>query len=229
MSPFEATSSSLIKLAVEALTSAPHYTPAQRQTRAEAVVCAIMAFLPTEPLQIMLASQAVGHHFTLLDTFREINNRALPDDMSVRMRMVASMQTRTTLALLKEFRAVRKERLALAQADQAAARGIGLVGVPAETIPATAQPTDAPADALRVASNPEPVRNAEPLPEADEGTPEEHLEAFKTAYIETLAALEEARDLDPARAARALDMLKKANPSAMIADDEPVMPSYATG
>src|SRR5258706_11119308 len=124
MSPFEASSRALIQLAVDSLASAPHFTPAEKKTRTEAVICLIMAFLPTDPVQTMLASQAVGHHFTLLDTFREINNRALDDTISVRMRMMTAMGTRMTLALVRELRVVRKHHIAAVQteAEQTAIR-----------------------------------------------------------------------------------------------------------
>src|SRR6185312_4895315 len=118
MTPFEATSSALIQLAVESLASAPHFTAAQKKLRSDAVICLIMAFLPTEPVQTMLASQVVGHHFTLLDTFREINHRAMTDVNSTRMRQVSVMQTRSALSLVQELRIVRKHHFAAVQAEQ---------------------------------------------------------------------------------------------------------------
>ena len=48
-----------------------------------------MAFLPSEPVQTMLASQAVGQHMMVLDTFRDIQHRSLSENGSVRLRMVA--------------------------------------------------------------------------------------------------------------------------------------------
>ena len=95
-SVFEAGSASLIRLAVESLTSDPSLTPEQARTRGEAVVCAIMAFLPSEPVQTMLASQAVGQHMMVLDTFRDIQRRSLSENGAIRMRMIACTLTRTT-------------------------------------------------------------------------------------------------------------------------------------
>jgi hypothetical protein len=196
MSLFEATSTALIKLAVESLASAPHYTQAEKKTRTEAVVCAIMAFLPFEPVQTMLASQAVGHHFTLMDTFREINNRAMPDTLSVRMRMVTSMQTRMTLALVKELRVVRKEALAVAEADRA-------VGAPVAQGPEAATPLAPMVESTR----PEPPSAGEPT--ADDATFKAHILAFQEALAATQATLEEARALDKPTAARANSHLEK--------------------
>jgi hypothetical protein len=118
---FQSTCQALIQLTVEALATAPHLTQAQQKTRTEAVVNAIMAFLPTEPVQVMLASQAVGHHLSLMDTFQQIQHRALPDAVSVKMRSVALAETRAMLALVKELRVVRKEMIAAAQAERSTA------------------------------------------------------------------------------------------------------------
>src|SRR6185312_1211027 len=122
MSLFENTSSSLIQLAIECLASGSHFTAAQKKIRTEAVVCAIMAFLPSEPVQTMLASQAVGHHFTVMDTFREIDVRALTETGSVRMRVASATQTRMMLALVREIRIVRKHHIAAVEAEQTAIR-----------------------------------------------------------------------------------------------------------
>ena len=104
---FEASSTALIRLAVEALASDPALTPAQAQVRGEAVVCGIMAFLPSDPVQTMLASQAVGQHLLVLDTFREIQVRSLSENGSLRMRLAAGTLTRTTLSLMRELRVTR--------------------------------------------------------------------------------------------------------------------------
>ena len=47
-------------------------------------MCGIMAFLPSDPVQTMLASQAVGQHLLVLDTFREIQVRSLSENGSLR-------------------------------------------------------------------------------------------------------------------------------------------------
>ena len=182
-SVFEAGSASLIRLAVESLTSDPSLTPEQARTRGEAVVCAIMAFLPSEPVQTMLASQAVGQHMMVLDTFRDIQRRSLSENGAIRMRMIAGTLTRTTLSLIREIRvtraahrsAVLEERQALraraeweaAQAGEAAAAGE--VAAPAQP-PSAAQPLPtqaapaqspsvqpAPAQSPRVQAAPAPV------------------------------------------------------------------------
>ncbi len=104
---FEASSTALIRLAVEALASDPALTPVQARVRGEAVVCGIMAFLPADPVQTMLASQAVGQHLLVLDTFREIQVRSLSENGSPRMRLAAGTLTRTTLSLMRELRVTR--------------------------------------------------------------------------------------------------------------------------
>ena len=81
---------------------------AEKKTRADAVTGAIGAFRPTEPVQTMLASQVVGHHLILLDTFRDIVERGA----STRPQSTGAMQTRMTIALIKELRIVRAESLA---------------------------------------------------------------------------------------------------------------------
>ena len=149
-SVFEAGSPSLIRLAVESLTSDPSLTPEQARTRGEAVVCAIMAFLPSEPVQTMLASQAVGQHMMVLDTFRDIQRRSLSENGAIRMLMIACTLTRTTLSLLREIRvtraahraAVLEERQALrarAEWEAAQAREAEEAKAPAQP-PSAAQP-----------------------------------------------------------------------------------------
>ena len=135
---FQSTCQALIQLTVEALATAPHFTQAQKKIRTEAVVNLIMAFLPTEAIQVMLASQATGHHFSLMDTFQQIHNRALADGISVKMRTISTMETRMTLALSKELRIVRKDMIAAAQAERMVART-----APAEQ--PVEQPTEPPA------------------------------------------------------------------------------------
>ena len=102
----------LLKIAADALASAPHFTEAETKSRREAVVHAIMAFLPTEPVQTMLASQAVGYHLSVMEGFREINATSLSPAMAARARMVAVAQTRTVLQVVRELRIVRKGALA---------------------------------------------------------------------------------------------------------------------
>jgi hypothetical protein len=117
---FKAANTSLIRLAVEAMASAPYLTAAEKQMRSEAVSCGIMAFLPSEPVQTMLASQAVGQHLLALDTFREAFNRSLTENASVRMRTAAAMCTRSTLSLMREIRVVRLGHHAAVVADKVA-------------------------------------------------------------------------------------------------------------
>jgi hypothetical protein len=124
MTPFEATSQSVIELAVRSLASAPHFTAAERKTRTEAVVCAIMAFLPFEPVQTMLASQAVGHHVSLMDTFEEINGRAMSQSMSLATRKVSIAQTRIVLKLVDKLGEVRRDMLAAAEAERVAMQAL---------------------------------------------------------------------------------------------------------
>ena len=114
IAPFQETNQSLIMMAVDALASAPHFTQIQKDTRAKAVANAVMAFRPAEPVQAMLAIQGVGHHFTLLDTFKEIANRPMPDSLPQRLLAITTSQTKTTLALIRELRIVRKESIATA-------------------------------------------------------------------------------------------------------------------
>lgn len=146
---FHTTCGDLIKLAVESLASARYLTAAQQRSRGQAVVNTIMAFMPSEPVQVMLASQAAGHHFSLMDTFQQIHDRSLTAGISVRMRAISAMETRMTLALVRELRTVRREMLAAAQAERLAmAASTDPVSeppapVPGQDVPETAPPTAA--------------------------------------------------------------------------------------
>lgn len=171
-SVFEASSTALIRLAVEALASDPALTPAQAQVRGEAVVCGIMAFLPSDPVQTMLASQAVGQHLLVLDTFREIQHRSLSENGSLRMRLAASTLTRTTLSLMRELRvtraahraAVLEESEALrARAEWEAAEAREAADVWEAGAASREAPAPAPAPVPPVAVQPAPP-SAQPLP-----------------------------------------------------------------
>ena len=181
-SVFEASSTALIRLAVEALASDPALTPAQAQVRGEAVVCGIMAFLPSDPVQTMLASQAVGQHLLVLDTFREIQHRSLSENGSLRMRLAASTLTRTTLSLMRELRVTRaahraavleeKEAVrARAEWDAAEAREaasppcVQAAPVPVQPVPApvSGQPLEVPSPLIRpLPAGPGMARPAQP-------------------------------------------------------------------
>ena len=189
---FQSTCQSLIQITVEALASSPHHTQAQRKVRTEAVVNSVMAFLPTEPIQVMLASQAVGHHLSLMDTFQQIHNRALADNISVKMRTISAVETRMTLALVREVRRVRKEMIAVAQAERAAA-------------PVT--PPPAPVEPPAPAAEPPAVQTETPQPRAadtvDDATFAAHITDYENALLALEETLNEARALDKPTAAAA--------------------------
>lgn len=88
----------------------------------DVVVNGVMSFLPTDPLQIMLASQAVGHHLDLLDGMCALNSGTLTPHQTARARASTIAQSRVMLAMVRECRIVRKERLTLMAADREAAR-----------------------------------------------------------------------------------------------------------
>jgi hypothetical protein len=152
---FQATNTAIIRLAVESFTSNPGLTPAQKQQRSEAVVCGIMAFLPSEPVQTMLASQAMGHHLLFLDTFQEIFNRGVTENASAQLRSAAAICTRSTLSLLREMRRVKTQHLAGLRAEQALADAHA------------AAEAKAAADELAAAAEPEPATE----PDADLAAP----------------------------------------------------------
>ena len=179
---FQTTNQALMLLAVESLATAPHFTEAQKKMRTEAVINAIMAFLPAEPVQTMLASQGVGHHFILLDTFREITNRALPDTMSLRLRSISGMQTKMTLALVKELRVVRKEMQAADAAERA-------------SLAAEAAQAEAPPQAE---------------PEINDDAFAAHAAEYEEVLAALSTTLEEARTLDKPAAEKAVRHLEKA-------------------
>ncbi len=103
----------------------------------EVVVNGIMSFLPTDPLQIILASEAVGHHLEFLDAMRELKSGTLKPHETARARASAIAQSRIVLAMVRECRIVRKERLTLMAADREAARAA------AEAKPEASAPTSA--------------------------------------------------------------------------------------
>src|SRR5579863_328827 len=101
---FVANSKSLLELAVEALSTAPRFTAAQVAMRRDAVFHGVLAFVPTEPVQTMLAADAVAFHLSVMDSFQEINQAAAPLEVSARARAGASGQAKTMLALMRKFR-----------------------------------------------------------------------------------------------------------------------------
>ena len=187
MTHFQTTCQALIAMAAESLASAPHLTPAQKKTRTEAVICGIMAFLPSEPVQSMLAAQAVGHHVMLMDTFQQICGRALDDKMACKMRMAAALETRMMLALVRELRVVRKDMIAAAEAEQAAAQE---AAAQTETAP------EAPPETTDADSQAEGDAIEDPAFQA-------HIVDFENAWHAVQETLAEARALDPVDAPRA--------------------------
>jgi hypothetical protein len=143
VSEFQAGNLALIQLAVDAFAKRPTLTEAQQKTRAEAVVRAVAGFLPFEPVQTILAIEAVGHHLALLDTFRDLGSGNLSDAQTMRARTATMGQTRSFLSVVKELRTVRQERLALYRAEEAATRSqAARDGQAAESDPAAAVPAN---------------------------------------------------------------------------------------
>ena len=214
---FQSTCQALIQIAVESLASAPHFTPAQKKTRTEAVVNLIMAFLPTEPIQVMLASQAVGHHVSLMDTFQQIHNRALSDNISVKMRTISLVETRMVLALVKELRVVRKEMIAAAQSERAATPAR-----PVEPPPPAAEPPAAEPPAAEPPAAEPPATELEasrPLPAGtvDDAAFAAHIADYENALLAPPAALEEARARDKPTAAAAIGHPASVTPPGLAA------------
>ena len=212
---FQSTCQALIQVTVEALATAPHFTQAQKKTRTAAVVDLIMAFLPTEPIQVMLASQAVGHHLSLMDTFQQIHNRALADAISVKMRTISTMETRMTLALARELRIVRKDMIAAAQEERTAERTAGRTAE--QTAEQTAPVEQSPVEQPRVDQSlveksrldppavpplvRKPAQMAEPAAPTAGGTVDDatfaaHIADYENAFLALEETLLEARALD---------------------------------
>jgi hypothetical protein len=117
-----AANQSLLQYAADSLGPSPNLTEAERKIRGEAVTDAITAFLPDDPLQTMLASEAIGFHLSIMDGFREINSLPMTRAESSRARMVAVAQTKMVLALVRELRIARKDALAAVEPESAAAQ-----------------------------------------------------------------------------------------------------------
>ena len=225
---FQQSCQALIALAVEAFASSPHLTAAQRKVRAEAVVSAIMAFLPTEPVQVMLASQAVGHHLGVLDTFQQVFNRALADGISVKLRSISIGGTRMTLSLTGELRRVRKEMIAVARQEREAmdARRTAAPGPVVETPsveppPAEPMPVETPVHAPATAAPAVPPRSLAEVQLAAEtiGDTEfaAHIAAFENALAEVEQTLRESPALDAPTAAAAIGHLAAVTPPGLMA------------
>ena len=223
---FQKACQALIQQAVEALASSPHLTQAQRNVRAEAVVSAIMAFLPTEPVQVMLASQAVGHHLGVMDTFQQIHNRALADGISVKMRSISIGETRMMLLLVHELRRVRKEMTTAAEAERedrpaqpAAAAAAKPVARPIAAPTAVEVPVRAPAPVAASPAAPPPSladirRAAEEVGDTEFAA---HIADFEKALTDMAESLEEARALDKPTAAAANGHLVAIDPPGLAA------------
>ena len=224
---FQQSCQALIALAVEALATSPHLTAAQRKIRSEAVVSAIMAFLPTEPVQVMLASQAVGHHLGVLDTFQQIHNRALADGISVKMRSISIGETRMMLALTGELRRVRKEMIAVAREEQEAmgARRMAapepVVATPVVETPAVKPPApmplETPVHAPAAAAPPSlaDIRLAAETVGDSEFAAD--IAAFENALNDMQQTLQEAAALDAPTAAAASSHLAAVTPPGLLA------------
>ena len=193
---------SLLQYAADSLGPERHHTEAEGKTRREAVIDAITAFLPDDPFQTMLASEAIGFHLSIMDGFREINSLPMTRAESARARMVAVAQTKMVLSLVRELRLVRDDALATA------------APVPA--------PTAAPEPATT--SAPEPATMAEataPIAAEDDTAFQANLAEFRSAYSQALNTLKQAHTLDPETADRANAALARAVAPALAALNVP--------
>ena len=193
---FLASNGAVLKVSIDSIAIAPHFTQAEQNIRADAASNLIMAFVPTNPVMTMIASQIAAHHFAAMDTFRELNSRALTENGSIRMRMATAAQSRVVMALIGELRRARKDHAVALAAEQATAPQAAQTPAPtpqASPPPAptrTAQPTPQPAArAPAPPAAPSAARSSDPAEIA-------HLAEYQQAYRDTLAVLEEARALD---------------------------------
>ena len=99
---------SLLEYAADSLVCAQRHTEAERKALGDAVIDAISAFRPGNPLETVLASEVIGFHLSIMDGFREINSLPMTRTESARARMVAVAQTKMVLALVRELRLTRK-------------------------------------------------------------------------------------------------------------------------
>ena len=210
---FLASNGSVLKVTIDSIAIAPHFTQAEQNIRADAASNLIMAFVPTNPVMTMVACQIAGHHFAAMDTFRELNCRALTENGSVRMRMTTVAQSRVVMALIGEMRRARKEHAVALAAEQATTPKPAQTQAqtqaptqapppPTPTAPLTPRPTAQPAAPASAAPAARPAAppispHAAPLA-ARSPDPAEiaHLAEYQQAYRDTLAVLEEARALD---------------------------------
>ena len=216
---FLASNGSVLKVTIDSIAIAPHFTQAEQNIRADAASNLIMAFVPTNPVMTMVACQIAGHHFAAMDTFRELNCRALTENGSIRMRMTTATQSRVIMALIGEMRRSRKDHAVALAAEQATAPATAQTpaqtpaqtqapppATPTPTAPQTPRPTAQPA--ARAPAPPASHPFSHPFsPPASHPTgplaarapvPAEiaHLAEYQQAYRDTLAVLEEARALD---------------------------------
>ncbi len=140
--PFIAANGALMQFLAGALATTPGLSADDSTHRAQMVYGCVMGFRPLNPVMTMLASQAVGHHFLLLDTLKEATDRPGIDAAALRLRKLGIAETRVLLSLLKELRAARKEHLAMVEAERD-----GSLPVPskAAAAPAQQEPAEDPA------------------------------------------------------------------------------------
>ncbi len=226
MNQFFASNGALLKVTVDSLAISPNFSAAEQKIRADAATNLIMAFVPQNAVMTMLASQIIGHHFMLLDTFKKIDTRALTENESIRMRVVSTAQTRVLLSLCQEIRDTRKEHSVMVAADQAARAA--QASPPAATAPAQTTPAFTQAvKSAPAAANPNPL-HARPYPtrapKPGQADPvalpaaalqdNRLLESYEQAYAATIAVLEQARALDRPTAIRASAALGPADKTA---------------
>jgi len=110
---------------VEAICDRPEETAAQREARALDVVRSVLAFMPRDPVEIMLAGLAVGHYHLILGSLHEAFGAAA-DGTARRVNSGIAGLDRALTGLLKELRIAQtrplEEATDLARQDAAAAR-----------------------------------------------------------------------------------------------------------
>ncbi len=116
--PFVAANGALVQLLTGAVATTPGLSRDDANQRAQIAIGCLMGFLPLNPVMTMLASQAVGHHFLMLDTLKETTDRPGIDAASERLRKLGIAETRVMLSLMKELRIARKEHIAMVEAER---------------------------------------------------------------------------------------------------------------
>jgi len=129
-----ATRSTLLQTIVDCLPQIPNASEAERTTRRAAAFALVETLAPTDPVEAMIAAEAIAAHYASINAYRTAGRCDLPYDLQLRYLTKGASLARLSTAKRRELlrhQAVRSTLPAAIGAERAAQAEEAAPGVPA--------------------------------------------------------------------------------------------------